>query len=111
MPATALITHQDVPERYRYPPAGISGTVFLYDEFVKHVSDKLGEDVVLPTDSEPAPRFYQYRFDGQNYYVSAMLLKPTEATRKVASEWNKYEVSSTSVPARKIHRFSDVMAE
>jgi len=108
VPATVLITRQEVPEQYRYPPPGVSGTVFLYDDFAEYLSEKLGDDVELPFDTEAAPRFYQYHFDGHNYYISAVLLEPTEATRQVAPGWNKYEVSSTSVPTKKIHRFSEI---
>lgn len=111
VPATVLITRHEVPEQYRYPPPGVSGTVFLYDDFAEYLSQKLGEAVKLPSDSEAAPRFYQYHFDGQNYYISAALFEPTETTRQVALRWNKYEVSSTSVPARKIRRFSEIDAD
>jgi hypothetical protein len=108
VPATVNITRQKLAEQYRYPPPGASGVVYPFNEFLAYLQDTLGGDVMLPSDSEPAPRFYQYQFDGQHYYVSATLLQPTSDTCQLAPQWHKYQVSSTSAPEKEILRFLDI---
>jgi len=108
VPATVNITRQQLPEQYQYPPPGVSGVVYTHDQFRDYLQELLGRDVELPVNTEPAPRFYQYHFDGRHYYVSAELFESTSATRQIAPERHKYQVSSTSVPERKILRFQDI---
>jgi hypothetical protein len=106
--AAVIVTSQDLPEQYRYPPPGVSGAVYPCDEFIAYLSEALKRKVTLPSDSEPPPRFYQYQFDGQNYYVSATLSQPTAHTRQLAPNWHKYQVGSTAIPEKKVLRFSEI---
>ncbi|MDC0936728.1 hypothetical protein OAS39_10615 [Pirellulales bacterium] len=108
VPASVNITRLELPDQYRYPPPGVSGAVFGYQDFQDYLREVLGDDVVLPSDTEPPPRFYQYHFDGQNYFVSAVLTSATPDTREVAPGWHKYQVGSTAVPDQKVLRFSDI---
>lgn len=108
VPALVIISRQPLPEQYRNPPPGVSASVYSYDEFLAYLKETLGHDVILPCDSEPAPRFYQYQFDGHNYYVSAVLIAATSDTRQLAPKWHKYQVSSASAPEKKILRFVDI---
>lgn len=109
VPGSVVIYTGELPERYRWPPAGRSGKVFTLENFEKNLSAKLG-DLKLPVDGRVVnessfPTFYQYLFNGEAYYVSAILTKERDDTRTLAPGFYKYEVSSVAVPERKIQDF------
>ncbi len=109
VPGSVVIYRGELPERYLWPPRGRSGKVFSIDNFEKNLSVTLG-DIKLPVDGRIVnetsfPTFYQYLFDGEAYYVSAILKKERDDTRTLAPGFYKYEVSSIGIPERKIQEF------
>jgi hypothetical protein len=111
VPCSVVITSQDLPEQWKYPPPGRSGRVIPLPEFRAYLEGVLGP-IELPEDDWPVsiwePRFYQYMFDGKAYYVSAVLLAATERTRELGPTRHKYQVSSISAPKHKILRFKEI---
>ncbi len=114
VPISVNITDRKLPERYRYPPRGVSGLVLPSAEFEAELRSVLGRDIAVPYDpprDDPnAPNFYQYFMDGRAYYVSANLYRPTANTRPLAQDFHKYQVGSAAVPSRRIRRFLDIPA-
>lgn len=108
VPISVNITDKALPEQYRYPPPGFSGGIIPNDEFLAYLRESLGPNITLPYDDAPLPRFYQYHFDGKNYFVSAVLYAPNEFTRMMRENWHKYQVGSVSNPQFKIRLFKDI---
>jgi hypothetical protein len=48
---------------------------------------------------------YQFVFDGKDYFISCTLEKATDRTRRLAHGVYKYQLSSTSIPDRKIFKY------
>ena len=110
----AHLSSHPLPEHYQFPPPGRSGVVLRPGEFEDYMRTTLGPGIEVPRDDRPVhiiPHYYIYLFDGTNYFVSAVLERPTEHTRNVADWYLKYEVGSKAVPERKIRRFGDLALE
>lgn len=102
VPVGVNITDQTLPEQYRYPPPGVSGYVDSTEEFLKNLRYVLGNKVNVPYDDRPVvyeppyiPTFYQYHYDGNDYFVSAILTAPNQYTRELRKGYYKYQVGST----------------
>ncbi|MDY6992790.1 MAG: hypothetical protein SVR94_09340 [Pseudomonadota bacterium] len=115
VPISSNLTTRELPEEFRYPPRGVSGVVIPAKEFEKYLSNGLKEKVVLPKDDRKIrsprgnwPFFYQYLYDGKNYFVSCFLQEKMPNTRRLGRKWYKYEVGSIAVPGKNILRYSDV---
>lgn len=105
VPAMVIVTSQQLPEPFRSPPPGMSVALYRNDEFRDLLAETLGREVALPSDSAPAPRFYQYQFDGKNYFISAILESRTPETREMAPGWYRYQIGSIDIPSAKVIRF------
>jgi hypothetical protein len=113
VPISAKLTQYELPEQLKYPPPGISGHVIGSDQLESYLSVGIKEPIILPKDDREIirdgkvwPYFYQFLYDGQNYFVSCYLDEHHPHARKVDENWYKYEVGSVAIPDRKIHLFS-----
>lgn len=113
VPVSVNITDQTLPEQYRYPPLGVSGYVDSTEEFLKDLRYVLGNKVNLLYDDRPVvykppyiPTFYQFLYDGENYYVSAILTKPSQYTRELRKGYYKYQVGSVEDKELKIRNYT-----
>jgi len=112
VPISVKLTNKRLPEEFRYPPPGRSGLVISQLEFEEYLSRGLKEKIVLPMDDREIrqkngnwPFFYQFLYDGQDYYVSCFLTESHPKARKIDDGWYKYEVGSTAVAIRNILLF------
>jgi hypothetical protein len=105
VPVMVIVTSQQLPEPFRSPPPGMSVALYPNEEFSDLLAETLGREVALPSDNAPPPRFYQYQFDGKNYFVSTVLESGTPETREMAPGWYKYQIGSTGIPSAKVIRF------
>lgn len=116
VPATVNIYRGELPERYRHPPPDLSGYVYTLEDFENYLSDALGKKIHIPVDGRPIdersfPTFYQFKFDGAAYYVAAILEAERPDTRMLAPGHHKYQVSSVSVPEKKIKAYKTAKSD
>ncbi|MCK4913936.1 MAG: hypothetical protein KAS69_05000 [Planctomycetes bacterium] len=118
VPVSVVITDQEIPEQYQYPPPGVSGYVDSVEELLKYFQSELGKKLKLPYDDSPivyespyVPKFYQFLYDGENYYVSAILTKPNNYTRELYNGYYKYQVSSVEDKQQKIRNYTKLRSE
>ena len=89
VPVAVHLSEHPLPLDHQYPPRGVSGSVRTAEEFEEYIKDTLGPETEIPRDDRPVhaiPHYYIYLFNGENYFVSAVLERPTEHTRNVA-DW------------------------
>lgn len=115
VPISANLTTRELPEEFKYPPRGRSGLVISAKELEEYLSNGLKEKVVLPKDDRKIrtskgnwPFFFQYLYDGENYFVSCFLQEEMPNTRKLGNNWYKYEVGSVAMPSKKILQYSEI---
>lgn len=115
VPVAVNIYHDELPEQYKWPPLGRSGTIVSTEEFLSYLEKELGEKVELPYDGRIVefkppyvPTFYQYLYNGRAYFVSAILTAPTQHTRELFPGYYKYQVGSVEVPSKKILKYLNV---
>jgi len=118
MAAVPILVHMsnyELPEEFQYPPPGTSGIVLSVEEFENYLSKGLRRQVNLPRDDRPIktprgnwPYFYQFQFDGHNYFVACYVNTEMPYTRKLGEGFYKYEVGSIDIPSRKTRRFRDI---
>ncbi len=112
VPVSVNLSNRRLPAHYQYPPRGQSGSVLTVKKFEEYLRKTLGPELEVPKDDrrlDELPLFYQYRFNGENYFVAAILDEATEATRTVNDLYEKYEVSSKAVAESKVQRFDAAM--
>lgn len=102
------LSGQPLPEEFRAPPPGVSGSVLTTEEFIEYMRKVMGAGFTLPTDPAPVPRFYQVHFAEGEYFVSAALFEPNEHTLPIADDWHKYQIGSRPDPAMKIRGVGEV---
>lgn len=107
-PIYIIITDQKIAEDMMFPP-GMSATSIPKKMFDKYLTEKLGRSIRLPTDSRPVStkKFYQYLFDGENYFLSCILDKSAKLTKQLSADMFKYQVSSTAIPTLKIWKYKN----
>jgi len=115
VPIMAHLSEHGLPERFRWPPPGWSGRVINVDMFEDYLSKQLGKKIKIPADDRPIkiisgikPNFYQFLYDGKNYFISCEVSEELPFTRKLGPEVYKYEVGSVSIESKKIRRFLDI---
>ena len=118
MAAVPILVHMsnyELPEEFRWPPSGMSGIVLSVDDFEYYLSKGLKRQIKLPRDDRPIkshrgnwPYFYQFLFDGHDYFVACHLDTELPYTRKLGEGFYKYEVGSIEIPGRKTRRFRDI---
>ena len=118
MVAVPILVHMSshrLPEQFQYPPPGMSGLVITTEEFEDYLSSGLKRSIKLPRDDRPIkspqgnwPHFYQFQYDGQNYFLSCYLNSALPFARKLSENFYKYEVGSIEIPRRMTRKFSDI---
>ncbi len=118
MVAVPILVHMSsrkLPEEFQYPPTGISGLVISTEEFEEYLSKGLKRSINLPRDDRPIkspqgnwPHFYQFQYDGHNYFLSCYLNSAIPFARKLGDNFYKYEVGSVEIPKRMTRKFRDI---
>ena len=115
VPILVHISSYELPEEFRYPPARMSATVITTEEFEEYLSKGLTRPIKLPRDDRPIkssqgnwPYFYQFQYDGHNYFLSCYLTSALPFSRKLGDKLYKYEVGSIAIPQRMTRKFSDI---
>gem|GEM_PF-5371117 len=116
MPVEARLSQVPLQGEERYPPPGYSGIVLEWPAFYQEIARELGPSITIPLEPQKVPAFghgtfLQFHMDHANYWVSAMLFRPTATTRRLSEYSHKYEVGSLAVPSRRIRRFKDIPSE
>ncbi len=110
VPGMVNLYRGELPERYQYPPPGMSGFIDSLENFETYLSDGLQKDIQLPVDGrvvdeDQIPTFYQFMFNESAYFISAMLENPHPDARTIKPGYHKYQVSSTAAPSHKIKSY------
>ena len=99
------ITDHALSDDERFMP-GVTCTSLTKAFFEDYLSKHLHRTIKLPVDERPlnVSEGYQFVFDGKDYFISCTLEKATDRTRRLAHGVHKYQLSSTSIPDRKIFK-------
>ena len=116
VPILVRMTIHELPDEFRDPPPGTSAIVVTAEVFEQYLSNGLGRIVALPRDDRPIkrpegnwPYFYQFLYDGKNYFLFCFLNTPLPYTFRLAENYYQYEVGSIAIPERKTRRFLDIV--
>jgi hypothetical protein len=117
IPSAVILHRGPIPNEFKRE--GRSNSRYSLEDFEALLQSVLGP-VTIPTDNRDIlegtrifpdkniPAFYQYRFDGEAYYVSAILRTERPDTYYLAPGFHKYQVSNNAYPTNKISRYKDV---
>jgi hypothetical protein len=115
VPVLINISKYELPENLNYPPPGMSGVVLTTEYFESYLNKSLNRPIIIPRDDRVVkgpngivPHFYQFLFDGSNYFISGYLTTDFPNSRKLGYGLYKYEVASIAIPDRKIQKYSEI---
>ena len=108
------ITKQKLQGDDRFPPHGVTGLACDERGLLDDMRQVLGRKIDFPSDPRPVTpesrhiTYYRYVWDGKYYFVTVNMEHEYEQTRTIGPGCYKYEVSSLSIPKKKIRKFKEI---